>query len=481
MIILSLDEKINKIIEKTGLSKSEIEQKINEEIKKMQGLINEETAIYIIMKQYGLEDKEIIKRVNVDKDIPINNLNHQLTNVCVVGRIIEIIPPREFIRKTDNKKGLVSRFLLRDNTGEIWVVLWDEKAKYVETDDFRINSLIRIVNGNIKKNNKGDYEIHIGAKSDLEINPPDIESNNYPKINIEDHHFKISSLTPNMKNINIKAQIIFKEQPRIIEKEDKILSILKIYVQDDTGNIPIIFWNEDVVKAQEFREGDIIKISGLYAKQQFNNSSKLELVFGRSSKIELINRIDENSVKDIRDKFKKDYLDNETKVIYPKTTEINYIKDINSENKYIIKGFIAKEINRITIYEACENCKKKIENCTCDKKIQSIGFRAILNIIIDDGTGTIRATFFGDKVEKLLNLTAIDIKMEIEGENSDHFYQQINQKLIGRELLLIGKAKFSKFSNQYELNIFNFEFINAEKEIEDLLPKILKEENINSD
>ncbi|MHA1338639.1 MAG: OB-fold nucleic acid binding domain-containing protein [Promethearchaeota archaeon] len=472
---MSSEEKINIIMEKTGLSKKEIEEKIKKEINKMQGLINEDTAIYIIMKQYGLEEEEHKKKASTEKDIPINHLNIDQKNVCVVGRVVEITEPYEFVRSSDKTKGVVSRFLLRDNTGDIWVVLWDDKAKYVKREGFDINTLVRILNGYVRKNKNGEIEIHIGKKGDLEIKPSDVNENDYPLIASESRITKISDISSKMKNVNIKAQLIMKEEPRIIEKTDKTLTIQRVYVQDDTANIPIAFWNEDVAKINNFNEGDIVEIRGLYAKPQYNDPSKTELTFGRNSTIKLLNKIDEKTSKIIKEKFKKEQYKEESKAIsIPK--ELDYIKDINSERKYLIKGFIAKEINRIVIYESCENCKRKVENCKCEGGPQTTVLRAIVNVIIDDGTGTIRATFFGEKAEKLLGYSAIDMKVELNGESSDKLYQQINQQIIGKELILVGKAKFSEYSNQYELNVFDFEYVKAEDEVEKLIQQLLEKE-----
>ena len=69
------------------------------------------------------------------------------------------------------------------------------------------------------------------------------------------------------------------------------------------------------------------------------------------------------------------------------------IKDINSSGIFEIKGVVVKDLTNITIYQACNKCNRKIDNCTCEK-IGDSENRMILNLIIDDGTSTIRFLYF---------------------------------------------------------------------------------------
>jgi len=165
----------------SGLSKVEINKLVQEQIDKMKGLINEETALFIIAKDKGLNIEENKKLASSEKDITIGSIDEGKHNINVVGRIVEFIEVRDFNRK-DGTKGYYSWFWIKDMTGEIKVVLWDDRAKYVEQEAFKENELVRILNGQVKRNRDSVIEIHIGNRGDIEFSPTDVDYNKFPLI-----------------------------------------------------------------------------------------------------------------------------------------------------------------------------------------------------------------------------------------------------------------------------------------------------------
>ena len=59
--------------------------------------------------------------------VKISGLTARSSLFSFFGKVIEKSEPKEFDRK-DGEKGLVAYLLAGDETGEIRVVLWDEKA-----------------------------------------------------------------------------------------------------------------------------------------------------------------------------------------------------------------------------------------------------------------------------------------------------------------------------------------------------------------
>lgn len=582
------EEEFVKILEHSGLSKREIEEKVKQTIDRMKGLINEETALYILIKELGLDSNDHKQQSSSEKDTPIQEIKEPNNNICVVGRIIDKSDVREFTKKNDGKKGIFSKFTIGDSTGVISVILWDDRAKYVQHDDFKVNELVRIINGQVKKNKDGKFEIHIGNKGNIELNPNDVDYNLYPKdisekLNekqIENNIIKISEINSPKQNVTIEAEVILKDEIKVIDKKEKTLTLQKLMVKDNTGSITIVFWNEDTSKLKEIQEGDIIIVENLYSKPQFNDSSRFELNFGRGSNIKKIKKSDSkiqqnvivpieevvknegvysiqgeiteiDNLKEIefKDKTKGKLLSfilvdetaairvtlwreqaeqnldlkvgdkiRLTKIIVKKNSfsgrnevslnsgsmieknikldlknkadssnlnqrngkeqnnsyynNVVNIKDIKNEGFFTIKGFIAKEINRITFYEACTTCHKKAENCTCSEGPKNLEYRQIFNIIIDDGSETIRGSLIGDIADKLLGLKAIDVKLELESEHGEVFLKDISIPLMGKELVFRGKTKFSTYNNQYELTINDFKEIDSDSELTKLIKEI---------
>ena len=84
--------------------------------------------------------------------------------------------------------------------------------------------------------------------------------------------------------------------------------------------------------------------------------------------------------------------------------------------------------------------------------------RAILNVVIDDGTENIRAVLFHDMVQKL-GLT--------EYENAELMTQQ-KENLMGKEVIIGGNVRMNSYFNNPELIVNSVEDIDVEKLIMEL-------------
>jgi len=90
----------------------------------------------------------------------------------------------------------------------------------------------------------------------------------------------------------------------------------------------------------------------------------------------------------------------------------------------------------------------------------------ILNLILDDESSTIRGTLMGEKAELLFNESTDNIKRLEENGELDSF---LKEELIGKEFIFRGKAKFSDYSDNYEINIRSFKEVNSELEAKNII------------
>ncbi len=153
------------------------------------------------------------------------------------------------------------------------------------------------------------------------------------------------------------------------------------------------------------------------------------------------------------------------------TGQYTSVGSIDSAGIYEIKGFIAKEINKITLYEACTKCFKKIDNCTCEKK-EETKHRMIFNLTIDDESATIRTTFIGDIAERFLGEnTEVILKIK-DTPDFLKFLEKKSTDLLGKDIVIRGKAKYSEFSSAYEIVAFDFQDLNINEELEKTIKEI---------
>ena len=82
---------------------------------------------------------------------------------------------------------------------------------------------------------------------------------------------KISEITTGQGDIDVEAEVVSIEAPRSFNKFGKDLKVANAKIKDDSGEIALTLWNEDISK---IKPGDKIKVTKGYAKE-FNNEKQL--------------------------------------------------------------------------------------------------------------------------------------------------------------------------------------------------------------
>ena len=115
-------------------------------------------------------------------------------------------------------------------------------------------------------------------------------------------------------------------------------------------------------------------------------------------------------------------------------------------------------------FEICPECRKKVSENNCLEHGRVVGEkRALLSLIIDDGTSNIRATIFSEELEKIFS------KEELE--NLDLFSIK-KQGFLGKEFIVNGLVKKNSMFDSNDFVISRIEEINLDKLIEELEKEI---------
>ena len=97
----------------------------------------------------------------------IKELTAKHSSVILAGTVKEVFPVSTFTR-SDMSLGMVMRLKLMDETGEISVVVWNEKANELEKA-VKVNSVLKLVNGKVEENGSGELEVHVNAYTYVEV------------------------------------------------------------------------------------------------------------------------------------------------------------------------------------------------------------------------------------------------------------------------------------------------------------------------
>lgn len=204
-------------------------------------------------------------KTETEKDLPecttnytcIENLTEEITDVDVVGRVKQKFSIREF--QKNGGTGKIGSLVIADDTGEIRLCLWNDKADVVST--IKRGDIIAVENGYTKMG-LNDLEIHSGWRGRIIVNP-EVELPELPDVK----RMNIIDLKPGQP-CNVQGIITDIGEKRSFVKQDGSSGQLASFdLQDDTAEIRVVLWNEKADIVANLVEGLPLLIDNAYVRE----------------------------------------------------------------------------------------------------------------------------------------------------------------------------------------------------------------------
>ena len=257
-------------------------------------------------------------------------------------------------------------------------------------------------------------------------------------VNFDNEKLKIGNLIPGMKRVNTVGKIINLFPVRTFTRNDKESKVANMVIADDTSNIRVVLWDANHISLIE--EGKISQDSSVEILNATMRENELHL--GNFSDFKLSTEVFEfvNTQKITKEKNISDFK----------------ISDNINTRAFVVQSFEPRFFN------VCMECKKKVVqegesfNCEQHGKVAPER-RALMNIVLDDGTETIRAVLFHEKLSGLgfSNLEPETLTLE-------------KQNVLGKELVFSGTVRLNKFFNNPELIIDEVQEVNVDEFLKQL-------------
>jgi len=365
--------------------------------------------------------------------VKISDIKKEMQDIDLICRVYMYYPQTEF-KRDDGSMGKRASFIAEDETGKMRVVLWDSAS------DTRLErgNIVRIENAYVRENINNELEIHVGNRGrilhvDAKLNLPELEPEKELKIN------EINSI---MTGFSISGRVlqIYGQRPYV---NGLMASLI---LGDETGTIRTVLWNEKSDIVNEIKRGDAIRIKNAYSRENINN--ELEIHVGRYGEIIVNQDLNLPSLEEI-----------ENSLIREKD-----IVSLERGDRYVkISGKIVDiEMGKRLIYMTCPNCGRSVQNlglgwfCEfCSEDVEPIP-NIVFSFTLEDNTSSIRVVSFRENAEKLIGMDVEEV-MNIIGETQDELepLNRVRDKLINREVSVIGRVRYNEFSDQIELIVDN--------------------------
>ncbi len=239
---------------------------------------------------------------------------------------------------------------------------------------------------------------------------------------------RITDIKEGSFNINLEAEVLKVFPTHFFKRNGEDRSVRNLIISDDSGTSKLVLWNKDI----DISEGDKIRISNAYSK---NN----EIHLGDRGYIHIVNKAER------------------------KREELSKISELKIGEHVKVRAFVTR-LYRPSVIRICASCgammKEDIcQNCGAKESKHTL----ILNMELDDGSSTIRATMYRYVAEAFLGISGDEMS-----KNQKLFDYKLPQ-LIGVEKIFTGDVRKNNYMDSSELIVRSFEDVNVDKEIERLI------------
>jgi replication factor A1 len=288
---MSADEIIDCILStRIDVSREEILRRMKEKRSAAGGFLEDETAARLVGSELGIN---FAPRLFNSREIPIDKLVLGLSDVTIMGRVLVAYPAQKYVRK-NGTTGQFGHLLIADNTGTIRVMLWSDKAGIVEEGKIKPAQIIRVRHGYVREANDGQLELHLGQRSELEIDPLRIKEDYFPRI--ESLMEKIGKITKKKKNASILGTVLSVSPVSGFQRTDQSEGkVCRVMLKDCTGRIVVVFWNDKVAVLEGVQMGDRLQVIDARVKEGIDG--RLELHVEKRAFVEKLTLTEDEVVK----------------------------------------------------------------------------------------------------------------------------------------------------------------------------------------
>ena len=265
---------------------------------------------------------------------------------------------------------------------------------------------------------------------------------------------KIKEIYMGMRDVVTMGKVIRKFEVREFAKGDRTGKVCSIILGDETGTIRTVFWNDQVDVLHKVQEGDILAISQGYVRE--NNNAK-ELHLGDRAQVTV--NPEGAAIASVRQTL---------------SHERKKIQELGEGTNAEVVGTIVQVFDP-RFWHACPRCNRKVLQTEGAFQCQEHGLveaalSYVMNLILDDGTGTLRGVFWKHQVNHLLGKEEQDL---VKFRDEPAAFEDIKTELLGEQLKVKGAVRKNDMFDRLELSVQIVERANPEEEM-----KLLEKENL---
>ena len=361
--------------------------------------------------------------------------------IDIVGRILSLEDPREF-QRDDSTVGIVRSALFADESGKVRLSFWNEKAE----GDYAVGEAYRIENARTRL---GMYSVDLnigGGSRIIRLSEEQASAMFIPELAtlekaIYDYK-KIEDLDEDEEDTVIVGRVIELNEIRNFDRDNGDTgSVRNIEIADDTGSIRVVLWDKDA--NMDLEMGQPLKLQNPRLSLDMDNRLQATVSGGTT--------VLEPSEKELEELPSQDEL--MESIFVAKSIESLTEDDTNVHITATIKEVFPDKI----LLKKCPNCRESVEESedeyicdNCGHTFDEPKYTLMIPTRVEDDTGEISVTFFGNLAEELIDMSQEEVVSLIEDEVLG--IEDKIEDLVNMTIEIIANVSFNEYSEEYRLN-----------------------------
>ena len=265
-------------------------------------------------------------------------------------------------------------------------------------------------------------------------------------ISFEKQKFKIREMLIGMKKVSVIGKVLEVYPVKKYQRAGKENELATLYLADETSSIRVVLWDTkliDKIKSGEISKGSVVEIK----EADVRGTTARELHLSSSSSIEPSSAHIENvsTVEELPSKK---------------------IAELKPNERVSVKAYVV-QLFQPTFFSVCPECSMRVsyenDKAVCVKHSTVIPKkRALLSMVIDDGSDNMRAIIFNEGIARLFKIE------EGELDKIESVFLEKKQELMGSEILFSGRVRKNMLFDRNEFIIDACNELSPEQAIKEL-------------
>jgi replication factor A1 len=198
-----------------------------------------------------------------------------MEEVKFLAKVVSVGDLRTFERDDEDEEGRVVNVEVADETGQVRVAFWDEKAQAVADGELETGDALRI-----KGRPSEGY-------SGVEVSADRAEVDEDAEVDVQvDEIRRIEDLSLGLSDVNLRGRVLSTDSVRTFDRDDGSEGrVANLTLGDETGKVRVTLWDERADRAADLGSGTSVEVIDGYVRER---DGDLELHVGSRGAVEEI-------------------------------------------------------------------------------------------------------------------------------------------------------------------------------------------------